>query len=909
MYNKNLNFEFIPLKLFDIFADFKISKNIFITFVYRTLAKKIYTTYFSYLIRLSMVLLFSCLCVCAQAQSGKNRRTYVPKDSTEQRINDTSVRNIALTDSLRLNLKSQKVISPNAITSVVTYSAKDSTVNDLQRRYTYLFGDAVVKYEDMELHADYIEIDFKNNELYASGVADSLGHIHGNPVFVQGSDYYRAQEIKYNFTTQKGKITNVITTQDEGFIHGSEVKKLGSNVAFLKNGKYTTCELDHPHYEISFTKAKLIQHDKIVIGPAYLSFTGVPTPLAIPFGFFPLEKQKKSGLVMPSFGESASLGFYFQDIGFYFAINDNVDLLLSADVYTRGSWAIKAKSNYAFRYKCSGMAQLGFHQTRVGDKLDSSYRCSNDYKIFWEHKQDIKSHPTTRFNAHIDIVSANYSKYNITSANDYLSNQFSSSVNLSTSVNDVFYVDATLSYSQNTGTHSVNFKLPDISMSVIQFYPFRKKDKTGALKWYDNISMKWSSQLTGQIDSYDSLFLRPETWRDFNVGMMHTIPLTIPIKIAKLINWNTTATLIEKWYLQSYTKDMTLDPESEYARVNQYFQRGFSALHDFSLSSSLTTKVYFMYTFKKGGLHAIRHVVTPNLNFTYRPNLSGGSRGTYFNPITGEQVDYSFFDNAIFGTVSSNTQALAQLSFGNNVEIKVRSRRDTITGFKKIPIIDNLNVAMSYNFAADSLKWSKLTLTGRSTLFKQLYLTYNFAFDPYIIGENGRSVNQTEWKVNHRLLRFSSTSFSVALNLRLDQNTFKKKIKSDNEQSRKPEGNPWSLTFNYTFTYGINDNIYYYMLLDTNRYTNNMVHTINVVGDINITKKWRVGFTTGYDFVQKSLSYTSIDIYRDMHCWEMSLNWIPFGYRKGWTFTINVKAAVLKDVLKLPLHQDYRDNL
>lgn len=876
-----------------------------------TLAKKIYTTTFLYFLKQSMVLIFSFLCVCASGQAVKGSRDRGARDSVLQVTNDTLRPNIVLADSVLKNSRAVKIISPNAITSIVTYSAKDSTINDLQRRFTYLYGDAVVKYEDMELRADYIEIDFKNNQLYASGVADSNGYVHGAPVFSQGEDNYRAQEIKYNFTTKKGKITHVITTQDEGFIHGEQVKKMGDDVAYLKKGKYTTCELDHPHFEIDFTKAKLIQHDKIVVGPAYLSFTGVPTPLAIPFGFFPLDKNKKSGLVMPSFGESSNLGFYLQDLGFYFAINDNIDLWVGGDIYTRGSWAVKAKSNYIYRYKCKGNVEVGFHQTRVGDRLDSTLRKSNDYKIYWDHKQDSKSHPTTRFNAHVDIVSANYSRYNITSANDYLSNQFSSTVNVSTSANNIFFVDATLSYSQNTGTHKVNFKLPDISMSVIQFYPFRKKNKAGSLKWYDNISMKWSSQLTGQIDTYDSLLLRSQTWQDMNVGMRHTIPLTIPIKIAKLINWNTTATLEEKWYLQSYTQDMTIDTLAEVAYLNKYFRRGFDALHDLSISSSLTTKVYFMYSFKKGGLQAIRHVITPTLNFTYRPNLSNGTRGQYFNPITGEMVDYSFYDNAIFGTVGANTQALAQLSFGNNVEIKVRSRKDTITGYKKVPIIDNLNVSMHYNFAADSLNWSKLTLSGRSTLFKKLYLTYNFAFDPYIIGENGRSVNQTEWKVNHRLFRLSSTSVSVALNWRLDQNTFKNKTapKDNNNNQAKKNKQPWSLTFNYTFTYGINDNIYYYMLRDTNRYQNNLVHTINVVGDVYITKKWRVGFSTGYDFIQKSMSYTSIDIYRDLHCWEMSLNWVPFGYRKGINFTINVKAATLKDVLKLHFNQDYRDNL
>lgn len=858
--------------------------------------------------------ILSALCMISQAQNPRGRRPARPSRGVV-----TESANTPKTDTLgvdSLPKPSPKKVSPNAISSMVTYSATDSAINDLARRMTYLYGDAVVKYEDMELRAEYIEIDFANNELYACGVADSSGKIWGTPVFLQGQDEYRAREIKYNFTTHKGKITHVITTQDEGFIHGEHIKKMGDNVAFIKNGKYTTCELDHPHYEVDFSKAKFIQHDKIVIGPAYLSFSDVPTPLAIPFAFFPLETERKSGLVMPSFGESSNLGFYFQDLGFYFAISDNLDLLLSADLYTRGSWAIKAKSDYVFRYKCNGAVNLQFSQTRTGDKLDSTYKCSNDYKIYWDHKQDIKSHPTTRFNAHIDIVSSNYSKYNMTSTSDYLSNQFTSSVNVSTSAKDFFFLDATLAYSQNTNTREVNLKAPDISMSVVQFYPFRKRNKVGSLKWYDNISLKWSSQLTGQVNTYDTLFLRPQTWEEMNFGMMHTIPLTIPIKIAKLINWNTTATLVEKWYLQSYTKDMTIDEETGYGVVNEHFKRGFGALHDVSVSSSFTIKVYFMYMFKKGGLNAIRHVMTPVLNFTYRPNLAGRIVDRYINPFTGSEVEYTYYDNAIFGSVSNNTQALVQLSFGNNVEIKVRSRRDTITGFKKIPIFDNLNVSMNYNFAADSLNWSRLAINGRSTLFRQLYLTFNLSFDPYVINTDGVRVNQFEWKVNHRLFRLSSSDFSIALNWRIDQNTFSRKKKEKEKiangtpnTNAKDDWQKWSFTFNYSFTYGLNDNLAYYRLIDTNKYTHNMVHTLNVQGEFYVTRKWRVGFTTGYDFVQKSMSYTSLDIHRDMHCWEMSFNWIPFGYRKGWNFTINVKGAVLRDVLKLNLHNDFRDNL
>ena len=396
------------------------------------MSKKIYTTRFLFF-GLFIFLIFNLFCVYSHAQTPRGRRPLRATGAPAQVAKD-SLR----TDSLSSDtVVFHKKLSPNALNSLVTYSAKDSAVNDISRRYTYLFGDAVVKYEDMELRADYIEIDFANNELYACGVADSFGIVRGSPVFAQGESEYRAREIKYNFTTHKGKITHVITTQDEGFVHGEHIKKMDDNVAFIKKGKYTTCELDHPHYEVDFTKAKFIQHDKIIIGPAYLSFKDVPTPIAIPFAFFPLETQRKSGFVMPSFGESSSLGFYFQDLGFYFAISDNLDLLLSADIYTRGSWAVKAKSNYVFRYKCNGEVNLQFSQTRTGDRLDSSYRCSNDYKIYWDHKQDMKSHPHTRFNAHVDIVSSNYSKYNMTSTADYLSNQYTSSLNVSTSLKDV----------------------------------------------------------------------------------------------------------------------------------------------------------------------------------------------------------------------------------------------------------------------------------------------------------------------------------------------------------------------------------------------------------------------------------------------------------------------------------------
>lgn len=876
-------------------------------------------------------------CVYSQVEnsSSDTLRLGIPQDSIydkiEQAFVDTNSTDSLATDSVRTGKK----ISKNSLEHTVTYDAKDSIHFSIKNKVAYLFNEAYVTYEDMSLYAYYIEIDFANNELYASGSMDENGHVIGSPVIKQGNDIFRAQEIKYNFESKKGKIINVITEEGEGFIHGEQIKKLGDNTTYIKKGKYTTCELDHPHFEISFSKAKVLPNDKIIMGPAYVSFVDVPTPLAIPFGYFPLEKGRHSGFVMPTFGETQSLGFYLQNIGYYIGINDNFDLLLAGDIYTRGSWAVKAESNYVFRYKCTGKFRAEYGQKYIGEKLiDSTYYHTNDFKIYWDHKQDIKSHPYTRFNAHVDIVSSGYNKHTLSSINDYLSNQYSSSINFSTSAKGIFYLDAAISYSQNTSTKMIDIKLPTLNMSVIQFYPFRKKNKVGTLKWYDNISMKWSSEICSQINTTDSLFFKPETWQNMGVGMRHSIPISIPIKIAKLVNWNTTINFNEKWYLQRFEKTFATDTVNYSVRgsTTDVFKRGFYALHDLSVSTELTTKIYFMYQFKKGGLKAIRHIMTPNLSVTYSPNINKNINGEYFNTITGEYVTYSYYNNSIYGGASGQTRALTQFTLNNNLEIKVRSKKDTITGTKKIAIFDNLSFSMGYDFAADSMRWQPLRIAGRSTIWKQLNITFSLSFDPYIINKRGVRVNQTEWKVNKRLLRFSNANINVGLNLVINRDLFKgkqKKDKNETEQTKNNESimdqnllgmpntrpdfnNPWSLTINYTFAYTTNDNYGFYIedyrKIPEKPYTHKFVRTLNVVGEFNITKKWKVGFTTGYDFVQKEMSYTSIDVYRDLHCWEMRFNWIPFGYRKGWSFTLNIKASVLQDV-KIPLKKDFRDNL
>jgi len=858
-------------------------------------------------------------------------------------LTDTIINEFALTDSVAIDTlsysttdslsfsatdfrPSKKRLSPDAIESSVKYISQDSIIINLQKRKIILFEDAKAYYEDIELTAAFMEFGFTTSELYASGVADSSGHVHGHPVFKQGDTEFRSQEMRYNFNSQKAKVTKVITVEGEGFIHGYYVKHVDKKTSYIKDGQYTTCNLPDPHFQIRFTKAKVIQDDKIITGPAYMSFGNIPTPIAIPFGYFPLNKDRSSGIIMPTYGEGANLGFYFEDFGYYFGINDNFDLSLLGYISTRGSWGAKTKANYVFRYKCAGDIELAFVQDFRGERQTPSRVRSDNFRVIWKHHQDPKSHPTTKFSAHVNIInSSEFNRVTPSSIEDYLSNQFNSSVSFSTNANGVFFFDAALSYRQNTQKKDVSLSIPTINMSLRQFYPFRKKHKAGKLKWYDNISMRWSSQVSNQINTIDSLFFLPKTWEEIQSNIQHTVPLNIPIKVGKAFNWNTNATLTERWYLQRdqriFVPD-TLENGNLRSNTEAVFQRGFYAMHDLNLSTSLTTKVFFDYATRRGGLQA-RHVMSPDLSFSYQPNLNGNNYGTYFNTITGQEVQYAYFSGGI-----PRTRAVTRLTINNNLQIKIKSSRDTITGTRKFTLFDNVGISCGYDFAADSLNWQPLTILGRTSLFSFLDVTFRLSFDPYIINSEGRKVNQTEAKVNGRGMRFSGSELNLGVNLRLNREFFKRKKKEEKsaDEAPKPQESifpenslgmpnvrpdfrtPWNVTINYTFAYITFDNLIYYTTnRDVKKYDSNIVQTVNLIADINITRKWKIGITTGYDIQQRDISFTSIDIYRDLHCWEMRFNWVPFGWRRGWNFTINVKASVLQD-LKYKAQRDFRNN-
>ena len=828
-------------------------------------------------------------------------------------------------DTLAQKNAQKKRLSPDALTASVKYISQDSIIINLKQKTIFLFEDAKAYYEDIELNAGFMEFGFVNSELYASGVADTCGHFHGAPVFKQGESEFSSQEIRYNFKSKKGKVTKVITSEGDGYVHGYYVKHVDDKTSYIKGGQYTTCNLEHPHFQIRFNKGKVIQDDKIVTGPAYISFGDVPTPLAIPFGYFPLQKARSSGIVIPRIGQTINRGFYFEDFGYYLGISDNFDLLFSGDITTRGNWAAKTKANYVFRYKCNGTVELTFAQNRFGEfgvtQGKDAYYHTEDYKIYWKHNQDPKSHPTTKFAADIKVVSRTYSKYNPSSTDEYLSNQFSSSLSLSTNAKGFFFFDAAARYTQNTRSREVGLSLPEVSMNIRQIYPFRKKYKSGRLKWYDNISLKWSSQMSNNINTADTLFFKPETFREMRAGMQHTIPFTLPIKLKKGFNWNTSATLTEKWYLQrneqefSWRVDTSETSLDTLSKIYDRFKRGFYALHDLSLSTSLSNTIYIL-----GKSQRYRHVMKPDLSFTFRPNLNENMHGTYYNTLTGKEVEYSYFPSSVarYGAPADRMEAISRLIINNNIEIKVKSKKDTITGMKKITLFDNIAVSCAYDFAADSLNWKPLMISGRTAFFSFLNLDFNLCFEPYVINNEGKKINKTELKVNHRLLRFSNSNLNVGLNLNINQDFFKSKKKNETNNTQQKENsgisnthpdlkNPWNITISYIFSYLTADNLEFYKYLSQKKYTNNIIQTLNIRADVNITRKWKIEVQSGYDIQHKEISFTEIKIYRDLHCWEMSFGWVPFGYRKGWNFQINVKASVLKD-LKYNMKRDFRDN-
>ena len=814
-------------------------------------------------------------------------------------------------DSLKNSVETIS-ISKSAISSVVNYQASDSIRFDLKSKMAYLYNKTLIKYDDINLESNYVMIDMNKSQLFASGWADSAGVIRGKPLFKQGPQSFRTEKISYNFITKKGLISTVITQEGEGFMHGEKIKKNTDSTTFVYHGKYTTCDHDDPHFELAFTKAKVVANHVIVTGPAYLKIQGIPTPIALPFGFFPNKKGRKNGLIIPSYGNTQNRGFYFENGGFYWGVSDNLDVSFIGDIYTRGSWAAKLRSNYKVRYKYYGNINIAHATNILGEKNTPSYQKYKDFMLKWVHVQDPKAHPVRRFSADVNIMTSKFKTFNPTSANDYLSNTFQSAVSFSTSFKGKYFLSANMRHSQNTITRQMNVTLPEVAFSVNRFYPFRRSKTVGSLRWYENISMSYQTNFQNNISAYDSTILVGNIFDKMQNGVRHTIPISGSIKLLKFFNWTNSFNYNERWYFKTIEKnwDDQLVIDSVLGNVRIDTVNGFKTARDYNFTSSINTKIYGMYQFKKGYIKAIRHVVSPSVNFSYRPDFSK-SRYSYYKYYYDKGVlrKYSIFDGTIYGGPPSGKQGQLNFSVGNNLEMKIKGSSDSVDS-RKIVLIENLSFSTAVDFSRDSMQWIPLTISGRTTLFRNLYVTYNSTWDPYYKNSDGVRTSQTELKVNNRMFRMTQSDWNFSLNWTLNPDALKaKNTQAQNTDPNKPNSLnapnfsiPWNLNFSYTLYYlkqeeGIPD-----------KYTNSTIQTLSVTGEVNLSSKWKISASSGYDFKNKELSYTSIDIYRDLHCWEMRFNWIPIGPRTSWNFTINVKASVLQD-LKYLKKKDFRDAL
>ena len=843
-----------------------------------------------------------------------------------------------LVDSVMTDTVQAPPPKKSPLEDVVKYTANDSIVF-LSNNQAYMYGQGVVTYQDIELDADEIRMNMDSSTVFAIGRPDTAGEIVGNPIFKDKSGEYESATMKYNFKSQKGYITNIITQQGEGYLTGGSTKKNKEGDFYLKDGKYTTCD-DHecPHFYLQLTKAKMRPKKNIVTGPAYLVLAGVPLPLAIPFGFFPFTEKYSSGIIMPTFGDEMARGFYLRDGGYYFAINDYIDLALTGEIYTKGSWGLNAMSNYVKRYKFSGNFNMGYLVTILGDKGMPDYQKQTNFRLIWSHSQDAKANPNMSFSASVNFTTSGYDRNNLNSyynATSFTENTKSSTVNMTYNFpNTPFSISATANITQRSKDSTLNVSFPDFTLNMSRVYPFKRKNPVGKEKWYEKISLNYTGLFRNSIETKQNLFFKSSLIKDWRNGMQHTIPVSATFSLFKYLNISPSFNFTDRMYTNRIMQQW--DPQS--AAVVRDTTYGFYNVFNYSFSVSAQTKLYGFYRplpfFGGKKIQMIRHVFTPSVSFSAAPDFGSSRYGfwqTYSKIENGKRVDvkYSPFSHGIFGTAPQGKQGTVSFNVSNNLEMKVNSDRDT-TGVRKISLIENLTAGISYNMAADSMNWSNINTSILIKLTKNFNLQASAVFDTYTyqLNEYGNPVrvNIPRWKAGKGLGRLSSTGTSFSYTFSND--TFKKKSKNntketetstnetpidnntentenrENESQEKTEDSglemkdgymvwnvPWSLSVNYSINYG-----YGTFNKKKMEYNGKITQNLSFSGRIQPTKNWSFNFSASYDFDAKKIAYMNCGITRDMHCWTMSANFIPVGPYKSYNFHISVKSSLLSDL-------------
>lgn len=826
------------------------------------------------------------------------------------------------------------------IENTVTFSAADSLVLRGLNAAT-LFGNSTVEYQDFKLNSAEIRMDLDSSTVYAKGVTDSLGNIENSPVFQDKGGEYESETMKYNFKTQRGFITGVITEQQDGFITGGRAKRMDDGCFYLENGRYTTCsDHEHPHFYFQLTRAKVRPKKDVVTGPGYMVLADVPLPLALPFGYFPFSEKYSSGVIFPSFGDDYNQGFYLRDGGYYFAINDNVDLALRGEIYTKGSWGLSAHMNYVKRYKFRGTFDISFLNSVYGDKGAPDYQRMKNFQVIWSHSQDAKANPNLNFSASVNFATSGYTRNDLNSYYNsaFTENTKSSTVNLTYRFPGTKWsVSATGNITQRTQDSTLNVSFPNLTVTLSQVAPFKRKRAVGKERWYEKIKLSYSGQFQNSLTSNQSTFFKKSLIKDWRNGMRHSIPISATFSLFKYINISPSVSLNDRMYTSKIRRQW----DTQASREVQDTTFGFYNVFDFNTSLSMDTKVYGFWKpmkFLGDKVQMIRHVLTPTLSFSWAPDFGSPGWGIYsyylYTDAQGRErrQDYSYFSHGIFGVPGRGMNGLITLNLANNLEMKVKSDADT-TGFKKISLIENLSLSQSYNLAADSLRLSPLQANIMLRLVKNFNLNLNTTWDPYVyrLDENGtpRQVDRYRWQ-DGKGLKLSSfgTSFSYTFN----NDTFRRKKKDDdndnrgagdeeddeatehenfaelankrrdrkNNDSGGAESNsdgyakwefPWSLSVNYSVSYGYGEFDY-----DRMDYKGRWTQNLSLSGNIRPTKNWNFSFSASYNFELHKIAYMNCSISRDLHCFTMSASFVPVGPYKSYNFHIAVKSSLLKDL-------------
>lgn len=851
------------------------------------------------------------------------------------------------------------------IDSPVEYSAQDSIVYDANTGFATLYGKANVKYQDMTLDAAKITMCLDSNLVHAVGLRDTAGVYTEKAVYKQGSDEYESETMAFNFKTKKGFISNVNTTQGNGFLQSSESKRTDDGTLYLRHAKYTTCDAKHPHFYVKLSRGKVRPGKETIFGPAYLVVEDVPLPLAVPFGFVPINKKYSSGFVMPSYGDETSRGFYLRDGGYYWAVNDYFDLKALGEIYTKGSWGASLESNYNKRYRFRGNVYFSFLRTVEGEKNMPDYSVTKSLKIQWTHTKDSKANPNTSFSARVNFASENYERKNLESMYNplsYTQSTRTSAVSFSKNFPDIgLSISASGNLTQNVRDSSIAVTLPDLSISLSRFYPFRRKKQVGKERWYEKISVSYTGQLSNSITTKESLLFKSNLIKDWRNGMTHRVPIDATFQLFKYINISPSISFRDIMYAQRINRSWDAEKQQE-LRDTTY---GFYNLYDWNLGVSANTTLYGMYKpllrLFHGKVIAIRHVFKPSVSFSYAPDFTASRYGytkTYDRIDqngTVTPVKYSPYSGGLYGYPSGTKQGLVTMSVSNNLEMKVKSDRDS-TGEKKISLIDELSGTLSYNLAAKERPWSDLSTRLRLRLTQKytFSLSASFATYAYKFNENGQVVqgDRTEWSYG-RFGRFQGMSQSLSytfnnqtfkklfdfLTGKKSANSAKKEVNDKDEDEEKdgedanvdPElrqarsggakkkekaktdadgymafSMPWSVTVSY----GIS--MYEDRSKEINvrrmRYPFSFTQTLNFSGYLRISDGWNISFSSGYDFVQKKISMTTASLARDLHCFEMSASVVLKPY-SSFNFTFRARASELADALKWEKRSAYSSNI